>query len=69
MQTLGSLLAVVAFGWCMHRSSALAELMAHGERPVPMWVFYWIRFGIPTAIVAVGIWWVLTSVIGIGSAV
>jgi NSS family neurotransmitter:Na+ symporter len=67
MQTLGSLLAVVTFGWCMHRSAALAELMASGERPVPMWLFYWIRFGIPAAILAVGVWWLLTSVLGVAA--
>jgi NSS family neurotransmitter:Na+ symporter len=68
MQTLGSLLAVVTFGWCMHRSAALAELIGRGERPVPMWLFYWIRFGIPAAIIAVGVWWVLTSVLGVAGA-
>ena len=65
MQTLGSLLAVVTFGWCIHRSAALAELMRSGERPVPIWLFYWIRFGIPAAIVSVGVWWLLTSVLGV----
>ncbi len=63
MQTLGALLAVVTVGWCMHRSTALKALSAEGERPVPLWLFYWIRFGIPAWILTVGIWWLLTSVI------
>jgi NSS family neurotransmitter:Na+ symporter len=64
MQTLGSLLAVLTVGWCMLRSATLKELAGRGERPVPMWLFYWIRFGIPAAILTVGIWWLLTSVFG-----
>ncbi len=64
MQTLGSLLAVLTIGWCFNRSAALRELSAPGERAVPVWLFYWIRFGIPAAILAVGIWWLLTNVFG-----
>jgi NSS family neurotransmitter:Na+ symporter len=68
MQTLGSLLAVLTIGWCVKRSAALAELSSHGARPIPGWLFYWIRFGIPAAIVAVGVWWVMTSLVGGASA-
>jgi NSS family neurotransmitter:Na+ symporter len=62
MQTLGALLAVITVGWCMSRGAALAELTSGGERPVPIWIYYWIRFGIPVAILSVGIWWLLSSV-------
>ncbi|MEP6495290.1 MAG: sodium-dependent transporter [bacterium] len=64
MQTLGSLVAVLTVGWCIHRSAALRELGRRGESPVPMWLFYWIRFGIPAAIGGVGVWWLLSSVFG-----
>jgi NSS family neurotransmitter:Na+ symporter len=64
MQTLGALIAVLTVGWCMHRSAALAALSAGGEQPVPAWLYLWIRFGIPAAILTVGTWWLLTSVIG-----
>lgn len=64
MQTLGSLLAVLTIGWCVNRSAALRQLSVRGERSVPAWLFYWIRFGIPAAILVVGIWWLLTSVFG-----
>ena len=69
MQTLGALLAVLTVGWCMQRSTALAALSAHGARPVPAWLYYWIRFGIPAGILTVGIWWLLTSVLGVVRAV
>lgn len=63
MQTLGALMAVLTVGWCMHRSTALAALSAEGRAPTPLWLLYWIRFGIPAAILTVGIWWMLTSVL------
>lgn len=62
MQTLGSLLAVVTIGWCLNRTAALKELFGAGEQPVPMWVFNWIRFGIPVIIIGVGVYWLLTQV-------
>jgi NSS family neurotransmitter:Na+ symporter len=69
MQTLGSLLAVLTIGWCVSRSAALAELGRSGEQPVTPWLFYWIRFGIPAAIISVGVWWLLSSVFGTITAV
>jgi NSS family neurotransmitter:Na+ symporter len=69
MQTLGSLLAVLTIGWCVNRSAALAELSSRGEYPVPSWLLQWIRFGIPAAILTVGVWWLLTTVFGVARAV
>jgi NSS family neurotransmitter:Na+ symporter len=69
MQTLGSLVAVLAVGWCMARSATLRELGERGERPAPLWLFYWIRFGIPAIIGGVGVWWMLSSVFGKVAAV
>jgi NSS family neurotransmitter:Na+ symporter len=63
MQTLGALMAVLTVGWCMHRSAALAALSAEGHPPAPLWLLYWIRFGIPAAILTVGVWWLATSVL------
>jgi NSS family neurotransmitter:Na+ symporter len=62
MQTLGAFLAVITVGWCIHRSAALQELSRDGVRPVPRWLFNWIRFGIPTVILSVGVYWLLTEV-------
>jgi NSS family neurotransmitter:Na+ symporter len=62
MQTLGSLLAVVTVAWCLNRTAALKELFGAGEKPVPMWVFNWIRFGIPVIILGVGVYWLLTQI-------
>ena len=57
MQTLGALLAVITVGWTMHRSRALAALGA------PYWLFLWVRFIIPGAILLVGAWWLSTEVL------
>jgi len=69
MQTLGSLVAVIAVGWCINRSAALRELGERGDHPVPLWLYYWIKFGIPAVIGGVGVWWLLSSVFGTVTAV
>ena len=63
MQTLGALLAAVIVGWTMHRAAALRELSSGGATPLTRPLYYWIRFVIPAAILAVGVWWVLTDVL------
>jgi hypothetical protein len=68
MQTLGAFMAALTFAWFLHRGAALAELASHGVRPLPLWVYYWIRFGVPAAILTVGIWWLMTSVLGVTAA-
>jgi NSS family neurotransmitter:Na+ symporter len=64
MQTLGSLLAVLTVGWCMHRAHALDQLALDGGRAAPVWLVRWIRFGIPLVILAVGVYWLLSAVLG-----
>jgi NSS family neurotransmitter:Na+ symporter len=64
MQTLGALVAVLTVGWCIARSRALAQLGPGHGRPMPTWLFYWIRFGIPGAILTAGVWWLLSNVVG-----
>jgi NSS family neurotransmitter:Na+ symporter len=69
MQTLGSLIAALAVGWSISRSTALKQLGERGENPAPLWLYYWIRFGIPAIIAFTGIWWLLSSVFGAVSSV
>lgn len=69
MQTLGALLALITVGWSIARGAALRELAAGGESPFPLWLYYWIRYVVPGAILAVGIWWVLTDVLHVAGAV
>ena len=67
MQTLGALLAALAFGWSLKRADALRQLVDAGA--FAPWLYWWIRLGIPAAILAVGLWWVATSLLGLTSGV
>lgn len=69
MQTLGALVAVLTVGWCIDRSTALKQLSPVDGPAIPMWLFYWIRFGIPLAIITAGVWWLLSNVTGTVTAV
>jgi NSS family neurotransmitter:Na+ symporter len=62
MQTLGALIAVVTVGWAFKRGEAIRELA--GEAPWGKALFFWVRYVIPTAIVLVGVWWLLTDLLG-----
>ena len=65
MQTLGALLSVVTVAWVIRRSEVLKELTVEGEAAPPIWLYYWLRFVIPGAIVLVGLWWLLTDLLGV----
>ena len=69
MQTLGALVAVVSVGWAMQRGEAMRALSAGGERPVPGWLYLWIRWVIPGALVLVGVWWLLTDLLHVTGGV
>lgn len=52
MQPVGALFAVLAFAWCLNRGKALSQLRSNTRLPVPTWLFYWIKFGLPVGIVS-----------------
>jgi NSS family neurotransmitter:Na+ symporter len=59
MQTLGALLAAVTVGWCLVRADALRQLGS-------VWIYRWVRYVIPGAILLVGIWWVASELLHVG---
>jgi NSS family neurotransmitter:Na+ symporter len=63
MQTLGALVAAVTVGWAMTRADALRALSVGAKRPVPEWLYLWIRWVIPGALLLVGVWWLVTDVL------
>jgi NSS family neurotransmitter:Na+ symporter len=69
MQTLGALVAVVTVGWAMQQSEAMRALSAGSARPVPGWLYLWIRWVIPGALVLVGAWWLLTDLLHVTGGV
>ena len=52
MQPVGAFFAVIAFAWYMNIGDALSELRRNSQLPVPAWLFYWIRVGVPVGIVS-----------------
>lgn len=69
MQTLGAFVAVITVGWAMNRAEAIEALSAGGERPVPTWLYHWIRWVIPGALILVGAWWLLTDLLHVVGSV
>jgi NSS family neurotransmitter:Na+ symporter len=65
MQALGSLLAVITAAWCIKRSESLKELSAGRRKPFPLFLYWWIRIAVPSAILFVGINWLLEYVFNI----
>lgn len=59
MQTLGAFAAAVTVGWALFRGSERGRGTLSGP------LFLWIRFGIPVAVGAVGVWWCLTDLLGV----
>jgi len=72
-QTAGVLVAVLAVGWGMKRGAVLRELGmgTDGESAGRgrVFLYHWIRWVIPGAILAVGAWWLLTDVMGVVTTV
>lgn len=62
MQVLGSLLAVLTAAWFIKRAQVWKELSEGRNRPVPLFLFWWMRIVVPSAILFVGINWLLESV-------
>lgn len=61
MQTLGALLAAVAVGWCLPREAVLGQLGGGSGAPGIRVLYWWIRYVVAGAIVAIGVWWIWTT--------
>lgn len=65
LQTVGVLLAVLTVGWCLARSTALGELASGAPDRGIRWLYLWLRFVIPGAILSIGAWWLMSDVLRI----
>jgi len=65
MQVLGALMVVITVGWCIGRSSVLKRMAQESDRSFYKILFLWIRFGIPAAILFVGLNWFIQSVVNV----
>jgi SNF family Na+-dependent transporter len=64
MQTFGALCAAVTAGWAMRRGVLLDQLGGGRLTGWHRFVPFWLRYVVPGAIIAVGVWWLLTDVLG-----
>ena len=64
MQTLGSLLAVIAVCWYMDRATVLRELGGPSPGPAIRLLYLWLRYAVPVLILLVGLWWLASEVLG-----
>lgn len=63
-QTFGSLLAVVTVGWVMSRAELLHQLGGDAPSRLDRALVIWLRWVIPTAMLATTVWWLLSEVFG-----
>ncbi|NIP83360.1 MAG: hypothetical protein GWM90_30685, partial [Gemmatimonadetes bacterium] len=63
-QSFGALVAALTVGWALDRGAALKEL-AHGSEGQTRLLYLWVRWVIPGVILAVGVWWALTDLLGV----
>jgi len=52
MQPIGGVLAIIALAWCVGRAKTIEQLRRNSRLVIPMWLYYWIKFGIPLGILA-----------------
>jgi SNF family Na+-dependent transporter len=65
MQTLGALFAVIAVGWCIDRRDILRQFEPGGLSRSTVWLYYWVRFAVPAAILLVAGWWLISALHGL----
>lgn len=61
LQSAGVLVAVVTVGWAMDRGSVLKQMAGDPASRAPWVLFFWVRWVIPLAILAVACWWFATE--------
>ncbi len=63
-QTFGAFLAVVTAGWVMPRAHLLRQLGGDTPGALDRFLVAWLRWVIPTALLATTVWWLLSDVLG-----
>lgn len=63
MQVLGALLAAVTVGWLLERATLLRQL--GGDSRGVRFLVWWLRWVVPGAILTVGLWWLVSDVLGL----
>jgi len=63
-QTLGTLIAALTVGWVMHRATLLEQIAGPDPSFADLALVRWLRWVVPTAVLAAGVWWLLSDVLG-----
>ncbi len=63
-QTFGALVAVVTVGWVMRRATLLEQIAGDEPSLADRALVRWLRWVVPTAVLAAAVWWLLTDVLG-----
>lgn len=63
-QTFGALVAVVTVGWVMIRATLLEQIAGPDPSFADLALVRWLRWVVPTAVLAAATWWLLTDVLG-----
>jgi NSS family neurotransmitter:Na+ symporter len=65
MQTLGALVAVLTVAWALDRATVLQQIGGDSPGRHIRWLYWWLRYVVPLAILFLGIWWFLNDVLQI----
>ncbi|HBE00297.1 MAG TPA: hypothetical protein DC060_19155 [Gemmatimonadetes bacterium] len=68
-QTFGALVAVVTVGWVMRRATLLEQIAGEAPSRTDRALIHWLRWVVPTAVMAAALWWLLTDVLGAAQGV
>lgn len=63
-QTFGALIAVLTVGWVMSRATLLEQIAGDDPSPADRALVRWLRWVVPSAVIAAAVWWLLTDVLG-----
>ena len=63
-QTFGALVAVVTVGWVMNRATLLEQIAGETPSAADRALIHWLRWVVPTAVMAAALWWLFTDVLG-----
>ena len=64
-QTMGALIAVVTVGWVMSRATLLEQIAGANPSSTDRALIHWLRWVVPTAVLAASGWWLVTDVLGL----
>jgi NSS family neurotransmitter:Na+ symporter len=66
-QTVGALLAAITVAWAMRRGVLLEQIGGAEPGRLDRFLAGWLRWVLPSAILAAGIWWLLSDVLGVAA--